>query len=830
MTHTGNPFGQVLVALVTPMTADGEVDWPAVEKHIDSCITAGADAPVVIVTRSEAYGRSQALGAAADILRGILGLPKGVSVTESKAALVECLGAETTIDETTASHELIARLLSNVPLPDGIDPRGARDVLWLGMTDLVLQVSSEGALAIITEDLQWADEESIDWLDHLVGRSQNQALLIVAAMRPGFWSGTSRRFSSREHVRLDLRPVTKRAIRMIARSLLGDSSTPETLEQIVQQAGGLPLFAEELSRLSAAGGDTSNAPTIETAIQASLDGLDEECRDAVGRLSVFGLTCWDGGLEAVGMVEAEGLLRELARRELLLELQASRFSGSSEWVFKHALVREVAYSSLGKKESVELHALAGKWLAGVGEDSAIVAGHFDLGDCEEQAADHWAQAAQRALATNALSDALRMAERALAFADDKQTGFLRAGYLDEAWSRLDPRASDRENAIWALEENVYDDLSSVRARGARARYEVARGGGANLSDSLADIRNEASKLELYDEESRCSAALATQLAFAGDFPEAESEAHRLLGLAQIHGVRTAAVDGWQTLAIIHQTHGALSSALDARRNAVGAAHNAGLRERESILTTNLGFALTTIGARQESLRLLEAGYLLADAIGSQGALRHARMILMGWAGAFGNDKRIDQMVGDSRLDADASVTGTWTSPDRENLGMLYYRGCELLRSSADTARKRALSLLRTAANAYRNTNNHDVLPVALGMWATAELQHGDSERALEIALEAAELREADSASLLNESPVYLALHDALVHADREDEAREAVATAIPPLLRRVHGLASTPYARLFLTELQPNARLVSAADDYGILPAKIRDLIESGSA
>ena len=43
MTHSGNPFGQVLVALVTPMTADGEVDWRAVEKHIDDVISAGAD-------------------------------------------------------------------------------------------------------------------------------------------------------------------------------------------------------------------------------------------------------------------------------------------------------------------------------------------------------------------------------------------------------------------------------------------------------------------------------------------------------------------------------------------------------------------------------------------------------------------------------------------------------------------------------------------------------------------------------------------------------------------------------------------------------------------
>ena len=48
-----NPFGQVLVALVTPFTADGEVDWPGVERHIDSCIVAGADGIVVSGTTGE---------------------------------------------------------------------------------------------------------------------------------------------------------------------------------------------------------------------------------------------------------------------------------------------------------------------------------------------------------------------------------------------------------------------------------------------------------------------------------------------------------------------------------------------------------------------------------------------------------------------------------------------------------------------------------------------------------------------------------------------------------------------------------------------------------
>jgi len=48
-----NPFGQVLVALVTPMLTDGEVDWAAVEKHIDDVITAGADGIVVTGTTGE---------------------------------------------------------------------------------------------------------------------------------------------------------------------------------------------------------------------------------------------------------------------------------------------------------------------------------------------------------------------------------------------------------------------------------------------------------------------------------------------------------------------------------------------------------------------------------------------------------------------------------------------------------------------------------------------------------------------------------------------------------------------------------------------------------
>jgi hypothetical protein len=798
-------------------------------REVMARMSAQAEAPHVVLQRSDAYGRGHALGAAADVLRAIISLPKGASSAEAESAIVNRLGPATRSELTDNNRQLLARLLVNEPLPEGLDPRGSRDALWLAMTDLVLQVVANEPVAVVVEDLQWADPESIGWIDHMLGRASHKPLVVMALLRPDFWQDNSERFAGRDHVRIELRPISKRASRAIAQSLLGEGAADSVIDAIANRAGGLPLFAEELARLSASGRDTETAPTIEAAIQVSLDTLDEECRDAVGRLSVLGLSCWDAALETLGMTQAEGIMKALAAAEVLVEQNTSRFQGSSEWLFKHALVREVAYQALGERERLELHGLAARWLASMSEDSATVAGHYQLAEQYEAAAEHWARATQRALAANALNDAVTMAERALAFAQDKPTGFQRASYLDEAWSRLDPRAGERETAISAIQENVYDRASEVRARGARARYDDARGTGAGISERLAEARDDATSLGLHDEVAQCSAALASRLAFAGEFVEAEAESNRLLELANHHGIRAAAVDAYQTQAIIRQTRGALSAALEARRNAAGAARAAGLKEREAMLMTNLGFALTTIGARQEARAALETGLSLADAIGSVGAVRLAKMNLLGWAGTFGTDKALDVHLAEARADADTTASGVWAAPDRSNLGVLFYRGCELLRQKSESACQRALALLKMAAEAYRTTGHRDVLPVALGMWAEAERRCNNLQSAISVASEGADLLEQGAPSLLNESAVYLALHDALIADGKEDAARDAVARGMPPLLRRLHGLVGTPYARQFLTQLPQNAALLAAAEGYGVTPDEIHRLFERGA-
>ncbi|HVU05807.1 MAG TPA: protein kinase [Polyangiaceae bacterium] len=815
--------------IVVTITGPPGIGKSRLRREVLARMSARADAPRVVLQRSEAYGRNQALGAATDVVRAFLNLSKGSSVAEAEAAIVEALGPETRSEVTSQSRQIVARLLADDAL-ESVDLRGMRDLLWLSMTDLVLQVVGNEPTAIVVEDLQWADPESVGWFDHLVGRASARPLLVLGMMRPAFWTDNPQRFTGRDHVRLELRPISKRAARTIAKTFLGEDASDTMLDRIAEQASGLPLFAEELSRLAAAGGDTEHAPTIEAAIQASLDSLDVESRDAVGRLSVFGVTAWDAGLEALGMKDAESRLRDLSAAEILVEQSGSRFSGSREWVFKHSLFRDVIYASLGDLERKKLHALAADWLASMGEDASVVAEQYDLGGQQQKAAFHWARAAQRALATNALRDALTMAERSLAFADDKQQGFLRASYLDEAWSRLDPRASDRETAISSLEDNVYDEQTAVRARGARIRYEDARGAGEDISERLAATRDEAAELGLRDEEARCSAALATRLAFGGKFEEAELEATRLLHLADREKVLSAAVDAWQTLAIVRQTRGELSAALEARRSAVAAAKAAGLREREAMLTCNLGFALTTIGARQEARASLDRGFELADAIGSSGAVRHARMNLLGWASTFGNDKRLESVLGEVRADVDASATGMWTAPDRGNLGMLFYRGAELLRSESQAGLERARSLLRMSAETYRATGNRDVLPVALGMWALAEQKLGAPGRALELASEADQLLESGAPSLLNEAVVYIVLHDCHRDAGDEELARGVIERSMPRLLRRVRGLVGTPYARLFLTELPRNAQLVAIAEAYGLVPDAVHQLLEKGAS
>ncbi len=810
-----------------------------------SCVAAHPSSPRIALVRAESFAKSHALGIMADVARGIAGVAKGAALPDAMAATDAMLAKIDVVGPST--RELVARLVANEPLPESVDARAARDALWIALTDTAIRVSQEAPLVIAVEDAQWADLESLAWLDHLLGRAAGYSVFVLATARPTLWRDDPARFSGRDHVRIELRPLARRTVRAIAKAILGDkaeSADGEALvESIATQAGGSPLFAEELARLAHQGRDAANAPTIEAAIQVSLDALDEDLREASMKLSVFGMQVWDAGLGALGVRNAMDVMRALTSAEVIVEQSGSRFKDSREWAFKHALTREVAYASLGDEQLKDLHARAGQWLAKMGEDDAIVARHLELGGEAVLAANYLEKAARRALAANALGDAVRLAEKALAFAEDKPTQFARAQILDESWNRLDARAGERDTAVRAMQDSIHDEASEVRALGARVRYEDACGGGPDTSAGLEDVIRRAQAAKLFDEEARSAAALASRLAFAGELDKAADVADSLLELSRAHGIPGAAVDAWQTLAVVRQARGDVGAALEARRSAARAAAAAGLKTREATLTINVGFALTTMGAKGEARVAIEGGIALAQAVGSPGTVRHGQMNLLCWVATFGPEAALDALLAEPRGIADNAVSGAWVPHDRATLGVLYYRGAELLRndprasvpstrSGADASTRssgnpseQARTLLKTAAGGYRATKMLDVVPVALGLWAEAERRCGQPERALEIATEAAGLLEHGSPSLLNEAPIYLALHDACVDLGRASEAREAIARGLPRLVTRVHGLSGTPYARDFLRHLAPNAGLIAAAARYALLPPELSEIV-----
>ncbi len=816
--------------IVITVTGTPGIGKTRLRREALSRIASHASAPRIVLARSESFAKSHALGVVGDIARGLTGVAKGAPLQEALDA-TDVLIAISEVPCSESARELLARLISNEALPEVDDTRGARDALWLVLTDMTVGMARNNPLVVVLEDAQWADSESLSWLDHLLARSAGRAVCVLAGARPTLWRDDPSRFEGRDHVRIELRPLSRRQSRAIATSILGERAAGEQGEaiadSIAQQSAGLPLYAEELARLAAAGRDAGDAPTIEAAMQVHLDALDDFGRDAASRLAVFGLVGWDLGLESMGVPSAADALRELAAAEILVEQAHARFSGTREFGFKHALMREVAYALLGEDALKDCHARAGRWLAKMGEDDASVARHLELGGEAVAAAGYLEKAARRALAAHSLPEAVSLAEKALAFAEDKPTQFARAQLLDEAWNRLDARAGERDTAVRAMEESIHDRASEVRARGARVRFADAGGGDEGTSGGLDEVRRAAQEAGLPDEEARCGAALAARYAYAGELDKAAEVADSLLTLSQRHGIAGAAVDAWQTLAVVRQTRGEVGAALEARRSAARAASAAGLKAREAMLTINVGFALTTLGAAGEARLAIESGIALAQAIGSPGVERHGKMILLCWAATFGGDTLLDGPLAEPRATADAALAGSWVPHDRATLGVLFYRGLELLRTTGSEPASRAL--LKLAAQGYRGTKMLDVLPVALGLWAEAERRCGNGEQARALASEAADLFAEGSPSLLNEAPVFLALHDACVDVAQLEQARAAIAKGIPRLVTRLQGLNGTPYARAFLTQIASNAGLLAAAEAYDLVPPEVTAALEQSS-
>ena len=313
--------------------------------------------------------------------------------------------------------------------------------------ELLRRICAYRPTVLLLDDLQWADNSSLELLAYLFEPSDYALQLLVL--------GGGRLEFARQHPRwlniayiIQLEPLPVEAATVASAYPDLRSLPDEVLLEMADRTDGNPYFMEEMAKsLVKAGLHQENLSTEElltrlrsnppeslrVMLQARLDSLSREARAVALLASVAGRVFWVGAVVAAARV-AEGMgtgplvaipdevidrliqdsLRQLIRAELAFPKANTPFSEEQEFIFKHSLLREVAYSLIPVKNRTRYHLAVALWLADHENlDYEIMAAeHFELGGALVEAAQHFETAAEVARLRGAASDAESLVGRA----------------------------------------------------------------------------------------------------------------------------------------------------------------------------------------------------------------------------------------------------------------------------------------------------------------------------------------------------------------------------------------------------------------------------------
>jgi tetratricopeptide (TPR) repeat protein len=501
------------VARAALVTAPAGVGKSRLLYELSRQIERRGDAVVMWSGRGDPMGVGSAFSLIASALRGAASVREGEPQEEQRRKLERF--AERYVAEKDRAR--IAAFLGEImgaPFLEGESAllRGARanpavmaDQVRRAFEDLIAAACGKHPLVIALEDVHWGDVPSVKLVDTALGKLHDRPLLVVALGRPEVHERFPQLWAARGAQEIRLGALTRRAAERLARHALGEAAPADLVERIVARAGGHAFYLEELIRAAAEGRAEALPETVLAMVEARLAALDADDRRALRAASVFGETCWAGGVAALlGGEDPGARLAGLVDRELLMRRAESRFPGEEEIAFRHALLRDGAYALLADHDRALGHRLAGAWLEAHGErDALVLAEHFERGGEPARAAPRYLQAAQKALAGGDPA-MIALAERGLACG---ASGDLRYGLLSllgrARWMR-----GDRAGAEAICDEVLRDappgsrvhvttlagKLFLARQSGNRRRYVEAL---TAVRDVVPSAQNSAALAELH---------------------------------------------------------------------------------------------------------------------------------------------------------------------------------------------------------------------------------------------------------------------------------------------------------------------------------------------
>ncbi|MGH2996730.1 MAG: ATP-binding protein, partial [Gaiellaceae bacterium] len=430
--------------------------------------------------RALPYGEGVTFWALAEIVKAQCGILE----TDAAAAAARKLRAaiENTVSDPVEVEWVERHLGPLVGLGEDAAPGGDRQTeAFAAWRRFFEGLAERSPLILVFEDLHWADDGLLDFVDYLVEWASGVPVLAVCTARPELltrrpgWGGGKPNAAT-----ASLSPLSQDDTARLVAALLEQAVLPaEVQTALLARAEGNPLYAEEYVRMLQDRGflhrdgrgwrleraeELPLPETVQGLIAARLDALASEEKALLQDAAVVGKVFWLGALAAIGREPRWSLeegLHGLERKEFVRRERRSSVASETQYAFLHVLVRDVAYGQIPRAQRADKHRRAADWIESLSadrsEDRAEMLAHHYLSALElaraagletgvliERARVALREAGDRASALNAFPAAARFYTAAL-----------------ELWPREDaerPQLLFRYGRALSMSENTGDEV------------------------------------------------------------------------------------------------------------------------------------------------------------------------------------------------------------------------------------------------------------------------------------------------------------------------------------------------------------------------------------
>jgi predicted ATPase/class 3 adenylate cyclase len=568
--------------------------------------------------RSLPYGEGSALWALAEIVKA----QAGILETDAADAAVEKV--ETTVYDLVPDEAEGPWVARHVRMLVGVrqaSPREANlDESFAAWRRFLEALAERQPVVLVFEDLHWADDALLDFVDSLPDRVSGVPLLVVGSARPELlerrpgWGGGKRNATT-----LSLAPLSDEETARLLSALLGTPVLPADQQSaLLQRAEGNPLFAEEYARMVAEGTDPATSPpeTLQGVVAARIDALPDSEKELLHIAAALGKVFWTDALAKLSGAspwELDERLHSLERKEFVRREHRSAVAGSKQYAFVHALVRDGAYGQMSRAARADAHRRIADWIESLpadrADDRAEILAHHLLaaleysraaglpeGELVPRAAKALRESGDRAWRIGALEAALSFYGRLRDLdpsVDDDPYFLLSLGLALATVRGFEEEGADElERAARALAES--DPAAAAHATITRGEFVWQRGDQEGAFVYFDAAREMAERATASLDKGYAIAAVARFLALAGRYEDASQLAEQSIAAAEEFGDDELLAEGLNNRAMVRAFLGDRRWQADSERGLELALSRNSFRAGRAYI--NLGSHLSDAGA------------------------------------------------------------------------------------------------------------------------------------------------------------------------------------------------------------------------------------------